>query len=205
VIFQYWDKDKETLPREDLEKHQLKALRETVGTPQDSVLQGAPAGVGITRAEDVGSLADLSRIPFTTKDDLRAAFPYGMLSIPTTDVVRMHASSGTTGVPTVIYLSRQDIARWTDYVARCIYGTGCTKSDVFQNMITYGLFTGGLGFHYGAEEVGMMSSRRGQATPPSSSSSCRISAPRSCTPPRASSCTCSPKWRRRASIPAGSS
>ncbi len=157
MIFQYWDKDKETLPREDLEKHQLKALRETVGNAlKTPFYKERLRGVGITRAEDVGSLADLSRIPFTTKDDLRAAFPYGMLSIPHDDVVRMHASSGTTGVPTVIYLSRQDIARWTDYVARCIYGTGCTKSDVFQNMITYGLFTGGLGFHYGAEEVGMM-------------------------------------------------
>jgi len=157
VTFQYWDKNKECISREDLEAQQLKALKETVGrallTPFYKERLG---GVGITSADDIESVSDISKIPFTTKDDLRAAFPYGMLASPLDEVVRMHASSGTTGIPTVIYLSRQDVARWADYVARCIYGTGCTKSDVFQNMITYGLFTGGLGFHYGAEEVGMM-------------------------------------------------
>jgi phenylacetate-CoA ligase len=71
-------------------------------------------------------------------------------------VVRLHASSGTTGIPTTIYFSREDLKRWSGYVARCIYGTGCTKYDIFQNMITYGLFTGGLGFHSGGEEVGML-------------------------------------------------
>jgi len=157
VIYQYWDKNMETLSREDLEKHQLKALQETVArallTPFYKERLG---GVGIKSPEDIRSLSDLSKIPYTTKDDLRAAFPYGMLAVPLDDVVRLHASSGTTGTPTVIYLTKKDIARWADFMARCIYSTGCTKSDVFQNMITYGLFTGGLGFHYGAEEVGML-------------------------------------------------
>ncbi len=155
--FQYWDKEMECLPREDLEIHQLKALKEVVGRAlQTPFYKERLGGVGITRAEDISSLADLSKIPFTTKSDLRAAYPYGMLAVPRNDVVRMHASSGTTGTPTVIYLNKKDIGQWATYVARCIYSTGCDRSDVFQNMITYGLFTGGLGFHYGAEEVGMM-------------------------------------------------
>jgi phenylacetate-CoA ligase len=101
-------------------------------------------------------LKDLNKIPFTTKNDLRDGFPCGFLAVPQDEVVRLHSSSGTTGIPTVIYFSRDDIKRWADYMARCIYSTGCDKSDVFQNMITYGLFTGGLGFHQGGEEVGML-------------------------------------------------
>jgi phenylacetate-CoA ligase len=112
--------------------------------------------VGINGSEDIKGLDDLKRIPFTTKNDLRDGFPYGFLSIPKEDVVRLHASSGTTGTPTTIYYSKDDLSRWAGYVARCIFGTGCNHGDVFQNMITYGLFTGGLGFHAGAEEVGMM-------------------------------------------------
>ncbi len=145
------------MPREQLEAHQLSALRETVGrallTP---FYRQRLQAVGIQSAEDIRSLDDLQQIPFTTKDDLRTAFPYGMLASPQKEVVRMHASSGTTGIPTVIYLNKDDLANWTDFVARSIYATGCTEDDVFQNMITYGLFTGGLGLHYGAEEVGMM-------------------------------------------------
>ncbi len=155
--FQYWDEKRECIPRAQLEGQQLKALKETVGrallTPFYKERLGS---VGIRSADDITSLSDIQKIPFTTKDDLRAAFPYGMLASPLEDVVRLHASSGTTGIPTVIYLTKEDVGRWADYVARCVYSTGCTKADVFQNMITYGLFTGGLGLHYGAEEVGMM-------------------------------------------------
>jgi len=114
------------------------------------------AASGIQRADDIKTLEDLKRIPFTTKNDLRDGFPYGFLSIPREEVVRLHASSGTTGIPTTIYFNRNDIKNWTNNMARCIYGTGCTNSDVFQNMITYGLFTGGLGLHQGGEEVGML-------------------------------------------------
>jgi phenylacetate-CoA ligase len=106
--------------------------------------------------DDIKTLDDLRRIPYTTKHDLRSGFPYGFLSVPKEDVIRLHASSGTTGTPTTVYFTREDIKNWTGFVARCIYGTGCTKTDVFQNMITYGLFTGGLGFHSGGEEVGML-------------------------------------------------
>ncbi|QQO08336.1 phenylacetate--CoA ligase family protein [Breznakiella homolactica] len=155
--FQYWNRRMETLPRDELEDYQLEALRVMVEralrTPFYSrELQKA----GITGGASIKSLDDIRRIPFTTKHELREAYPYGMLSIPKEDIVRLHASSGTTGVPTTIYLSGEDIKRWTSFVARSIYATGCDKTDVFQNMITYGLFTGGLGFHYGAEEVGML-------------------------------------------------
>jgi phenylacetate-CoA ligase len=155
--YQYWSPEMETLPRPELEALQLAKLRETVGFALRTAFYQERLGkAGITDPGDIKSLADLRRIPYTTKQDLRDGFPYGFLSIPREEVIRLHASSGTTGVPTTIYFSREDIRRWTDNVARCIYGTGCTRADVFQNMITYGLFTGGLGFHAGGEEVGML-------------------------------------------------
>jgi phenylacetate-CoA ligase len=155
--YQYRDEKTECMPRHDLEALQLQRLRRTV----DNALR-APfyrerlSAAGIKDSSAIKSLDDLKRIPFTSKKDLRDGFPWGFLGIPKEDVIRLHASSGTTGIPTTIYLNRGDLARWADYVARCIYGTGCDRSDVFQNMITYGLFTGGLGFHAGAEEVGML-------------------------------------------------
>jgi phenylacetate-CoA ligase len=155
--YQYWSPELETMPRPDIEALQLAKLRELVGWAlRTGFYRERLAGAGIREAGDIGSLADLRRIPFTTKQDLREGFPYGFLSVPREEVVRLHASSGTTGIPTTIYFNRDDIRRWTDNVARCIYGTGCDRTDVFQNMISYGLFTGGLGFHAGGEEVGML-------------------------------------------------
>jgi phenylacetate-CoA ligase len=157
VAARFWDESVETMSRPEIERRQLEALRAAVAqalkTPfYRPVLQG----VGIAGPSDIRSLADLRRIPFTTKDHLRQAFPFGMLAADRRDVVRMHASSGTTGVPTVIYLTAKDLERWTDYVARSLTATGADSGDVMQNMMTYGLFTGGLGLHYGAERVGMM-------------------------------------------------
>jgi phenylacetate-CoA ligase len=155
--YQYWNPEIEKMPRPELEALQLTKFKTEIGhalrTPfyKDRLVKA-----GIKSEEDIKSLDDLRRIPFTTKHDLREGFPYGFLSIPRDDVIRLHASSGTTGIPTTIYFNQGDIKRWAGYVARCIYGTGCTKSDVFHNMITYGLFTGGHGFHAGGEEVGMM-------------------------------------------------
>jgi phenylacetate-CoA ligase len=157
MTFQYWNKETETMSRGDLEAMQLDKLKKVVAhclrTPfyQKRLLEA-----GIQSPGDITTLHDLRRIPFTTKQDLRDGFPYGFLSIPREEVVRLHASSGTTGIPTTIYFSRDDIKRWAGYMARSIYGSGCTRADVFQNMISYGLFTGGLGFHYGGEEVGML-------------------------------------------------
>jgi phenylacetate-CoA ligase len=157
MTYQYWNEKMETLPRPELEAYQLEKLRETVGYAlRTPFYKDRLAKAGIYSPDDIKSLTDLRRVPYTTKHDLREGFPYGFLGIPREEVVRLHASSGTTGTPTTIYFSKGDIVRWTDNVARCIYGTGCTRDDVFQNMITYGLFTGGLGFHAGGEEVGMM-------------------------------------------------
>jgi phenylacetate-CoA ligase len=155
--YQYWHKEMETLPRPELEAFQLKQLKTMVDRAlRTPFYRERLPGAGIKAADDLKTLDDLRRIPFTTKQDLREGFPYGFLSVPREEVIRLHASSGTTGTPTTIYFNRDDISRWTGFVARCIYGTGCDKTDVFQNMITYGLFTGGLGFHAGGEEVGML-------------------------------------------------
>jgi phenylacetate-CoA ligase len=99
---------------------------------------------------------EFRRLPFTTKDDLRTAYPYGLLAEPLEKVVRLHASSGTTGIPTVIYHTREDLDNWAEIVCRSLVAAGATASDVFQNMMSYGLFTGGFGLHYGAERLGML-------------------------------------------------
>ncbi|MCL2066043.1 MAG: phenylacetate--CoA ligase [Treponema sp.] len=155
--FQYWHPQTEKMPRSELEALQLQKLKEEVGYAlRTTFYKKRLEGAGINTPDDIKTLGDLDKIPFTTKHDLREGFPWGFLSAQKEEVIRLHASSGTTGVPTTIYLSGDDVRRWSGYVARCIFATGCNKSDVFQNMITYGLFTGGLGFHYGGEEVGMM-------------------------------------------------
>ncbi|MDY0275257.1 MAG: phenylacetate--CoA ligase [Desulfomicrobium sp.] len=104
----------------------------------------------------IQSLDDLTRLPFTTKDDLRQAYPNRMLTRPVTDMVRLHASSGTTGSATVIYYTQNDLDCWADLVARCMHMVGMRADDTFQNMSGYGLFTGGLGIHYGAERLGCL-------------------------------------------------
>ncbi|MDR0390246.1 MAG: AMP-binding protein, partial [Spirochaetaceae bacterium] len=155
--YQYWNPDAEKLSRDELKDLQLSRLRETITYAlRTPFYKERLSRAGIQSPLDIKSLDDLRRIPFTTKHDLRDGFPYGFLSVPRKDVVRLHASSGTTGTPTTIYYTKDDLERWTNLVARCIYSTGCNNTDVFQNMITYGLFTGGLGFHQGGEKVGML-------------------------------------------------
>ena len=105
---------------------------------------------------DIRSLEDVRRLPFTTKDDLRRAYPTKMLTMPVGDMVRLHASSGTTGSATVIYYTRRDLETWADLVARCMHMVGIRPGDTFQNIAGYGLFTGGLGIHYGAERLGCL-------------------------------------------------
>ena len=152
----YWEKDIETMPREKLEAVQLERLKESLRRAGQSPHYSRvfrekgfdPAGVR--------SLADAKNIPLTTKDDLRENWPYGFLAVSRDELVRMHSSSGTTGRATVIFHTANDVKEWTNLVARCMYMTGVRKSDVFQNMMTYGLFTGGLGFHYGAERIGCL-------------------------------------------------
>lgn len=152
----YWNKEIETADRATIEKIQLERLGKTVSCALRSPFyKRLLCEAGISSGDNIKSLDDLRRIPFTTKDDLRKSFPKGMMSVDMEEVVRIHSSSGTTGIPTVIYFSMEDIKNWADLVARCIFSTGATSKDIFQNMMTYGLFTGGLGLHYGAEAVGM--------------------------------------------------
>ena len=153
----YQDQEIERLDREALQALQLLRLKKTVATALTTPFyKERLKGVGITCAADIKCLDDIQKIPYTTKDDLREAYPYGLLSVDKDEVVRMHASSGTTGTPTVIYHTQNDLDNWTNMTVRSLRATGCHKGDVFQNMMTYGLFTGGIGLHYGAEKLGML-------------------------------------------------
>jgi phenylacetate-CoA ligase len=153
----YWNPEIETLPPEKLEKLQLQGLQFTVAQAlKTPFYKKRLAEAGLKSAEDIRSLSDLAKLPFTTKDDLRQGFPDAFLAVDKREVIRLHVSSGTTGMPTVVYHTRRDIDKWTELCARSIAAAGAGKSDVFQNTMTYGLFTGGLGLHYGAEAVGML-------------------------------------------------
>lgn len=145
----------ETMPREDLEAIILRRLRATL----DRVYANVPfyskkfKENNIT-PNDIQSLEDIKRIPFTTKEDLRNNYPFGMFSVPMDNVVRIHASSGTTGQPTVVGYTARDISTWADLMARSLAAGGATRGDIIHNAYGYGLFTGGLGIHYGAEKLG---------------------------------------------------
>ncbi len=153
----YWNRKVETADPSERAQSRLADLRATIDRALGTDFYARRLGeAGISSGDDIKSLDDLKRIPYTTKDDLRSAYPYGLLAVELDDVVRVHVSSGTTGVPTVIYHSAEDIDNWTELAARSVTATGADRRDVFQNMMTYGLFTGGLGLHYGAERVGMM-------------------------------------------------
>ena len=152
----FWEKDIETIDRDQLHKLQLERLQTTVeSASRSSCYRKLFKRKGIF-PEDIKTLEDLAKLPLTTKDDLREEWPYGFLAVSKDEIVRMHSSSGTTGRATVIFHTRKDIDSWTDQLARCMYMAGMRKSDVFQNMMTYALFTGGLGFHYGAECLGAL-------------------------------------------------
>ena len=158
----YWDKLIETMDRESLERLQCERLMMTLEHAQRAPFYAAVYGKNGVRG--LSSLGELCRLPFTTKADLRDGFPYGFLAVPLERIVRLHSSSGTTGNPTVIYHTDKDIETWGSLVARCMYAAGMRRSDVFQNMMGYGLFTGGLGFHYGAEKLGAMTIPIGTGT-----------------------------------------
>ena len=152
----YWEKDIETLPREKLEAVQLERLKSTLQRAAKSPHYSSVfKEKGIDPAK-LNSVRDVKNIPLTTKEDLRASWPYGLLTVSKDELVRMHSSSGTTGRATVIFHTMKDVQEWANLVSRCMYMTGVRKGDVFQNMMTYGLFTGGLGFHYGAEKIGAL-------------------------------------------------
>src|SRR5215471_1253813 len=143
----------ETLDREDIERVQISRLREGVERAAKVSFYRERIEPNITPAS-IRSLEDLTRLPFTTKSDLRDNYPFGLLAVPMKDVIRIHASSGTTGKPTVVAYTRKDIELWSELMARSYAAAGVTADDIIHNAYGYGLFTGGLGFHYGAECLG---------------------------------------------------
>jgi len=145
----------EVLERERLEELKLQRLRETVDRLYEKVpfYRKKLDEVGF-RPGDIRELSDLQKLPFTTKDDLREHYPFGLFAVPMRDIVRIHASSGTTGKPTVVGYTANDIRVWADLVARTIVAAGGTPDDIVHVAYGYGLFTGGLGLHYGAEMLG---------------------------------------------------
>jgi phenylacetate-CoA ligase len=141
--------------RADLERVQLERLRAVVARAAERVpfYREALRGAGAAPA-DIRAREDLRRLPFTTKDDFRATYPFGLLAVPLEDVVRLHASSGTTGKPSVVAYTRRDLDTWSELMERTLRAGGVGRGDIVQNAYGYGLFTGGLGFHYGAERIG---------------------------------------------------
>jgi len=150
-----WDPLYECMPREDLEQLQLERLQATVNRVYKSVTcykkKFDEAGIV---PEDIRSLDDLEKLPFTTKEDLRQNYPYGMFAVPLREVVRIHSSSGTTGKPTVVGYTKNDIRMWSNLVARFMTAAGVTRDDVVQIAFGYGMFTGAFGLHYGSETIG---------------------------------------------------
>ncbi len=141
----------ERLSREEIESLQLIRLRKVIEEAKKSPFYSRKLK-GI-EPEDIKELSEVSKLPFTTKEDLREHYPLGFLTRPVSEMVRLHASSGTTGAPTAILYTENDLNTWAELMARCLYMVGVRKEDVFQNMSGYGLFTGGLGIHYGAERL----------------------------------------------------
>jgi phenylacetate-CoA ligase len=145
----------DTLPRPDLERLQLERLRATIRRVTESVpfYREKLRAAGIA-ADDIRSVADLRLLPFTTKQDLRDHYPFGLFAVPMADVARIHASSGTTGKMTVVGYTLRDIDTWAEICARSLQCAGVQRGDIVHNAYGYGLFTGGLGVHYGAERLG---------------------------------------------------
>lgn len=150
-----YNEEYETLPREALEAVQLKRLKQVVSRVYNCVgfYKKSFDRAGVT-PDDLKTLDDLKRFPFTTKQDLRDNYPFGLFAVPMSSVVRLHASSGTTGRSTVVGYTKRDIDTWAELIARCLVAAGITKNDIIHNAYGYGLFTGALGVHYGAEKLG---------------------------------------------------
>jgi phenylacetate-CoA ligase len=151
----YWNEKIETLPTEEIRKQQLQKLKEQVKHcyNNSSFYKKKFDNAGL-KPEDIHSLDDLQKIPFTVKNDLRDNYPFGMVAVKSDEIVEIHASSGTTGNPIISAYTRSDMDMWQELIARSIYTTGGRRQDVIHIAYGYGLFTGGLGFHYGAQKVG---------------------------------------------------
>ena len=154
---QYWEEEIEIMSREKLQELQLQRLKKTINIAANSPYYKEVFSKNGITGDSIQSLDDIRKIPFTTKSDMRANYPFGLVAGDMKrDGVRIHSSSGTTGNPTVIVHSQHDLDSWANLVARCLYMVGIRKTDVFQNSSGYGMFTGGLGFQYGAERLGCL-------------------------------------------------
>lgn len=153
----YWEKEIEILERKGLERLQLERLATTLGHAAKSPYYRRIPEIGRFAQSGMKAIEQIRELPFTSKDDLRNNFPWGLLAADKRDVVRLHSSSGTTGNPTVVYHNRHDLDSWANLMARSMYAAGVRDTDIFQNICGYGLFTGGLGFQYGAEKLGCLS------------------------------------------------
>lgn len=153
---EYFNPREEQMTREEIEALQIERLKDTVRRCINAPFYKAKfEEMGLT-PDDIQTLDDVKKLPFTTKQDMREHYPFGLASVPLKDCVRLHSSSGTTGTPTVILHTARDLDQWANAVARCLWMVGCRPDDVFQNSSGYGMFTGGLGFQYGAEKLGML-------------------------------------------------
>src|SRR3989454_6186217 len=155
VVRSYIRDEVETIPPQDMKTLQVERLRAGIERLSKTVpfYREQLRAAGVT-ANSIRSREDLARLPFTTKRDLRDHYPFGLVAVPMKDVIRVHASSGTTGQPTVVAYTRHDIRLWSDLMARTYAAAGVIDEDMVHNAYGYGLFTGGLGFHYGAERLG---------------------------------------------------
>ncbi len=152
----YYQPEIETIKRSELEKLQVERLKKSIDIALHSPFYAKILGEkGITSAS-ISTVEDIRKLPFTTKADLREYYPFGLIATDMKNIVRLHSSSGTTGNPTVIYHSQHDLDQWANRIARCLYMVGVRNTDVFQNTSGYGMFTGGLGFQYGAERLGAL-------------------------------------------------
>ncbi len=153
---EFFDKEHECMTREQIEALQVERLKQTIARcRKNPIYKQRLDEAGIT-ADSITSVADVRKLPFTTKQDLRESYPFGLACVPLKDCVRLHSSSGTTGNPTVILHTQNDLDEWANQVARNLWMVGLRPEDVFQNSSGYGMFTGGLGFQYGAERLGML-------------------------------------------------
>ncbi len=150
-----WNKTKECMSRDELTSLQSARLVKLVDYVYHNVdfYRNKMQAIGLL-PHDIKSIEDIDKLPFTTKDDLRDNYPFGLFAVPQSEIVRIHASSGTTGKATVVGYTRRDIDIWAECVARCLSMAGVTRNDIIQVAYGYGLFTGGLGAHYGAEQIG---------------------------------------------------
>jgi len=153
---EFWDRE-EYMPKKELEELQFKRLKETIRRAYENVefFRKRFKAANIT-PDDIKSFDDFAKIPFTTKEHFAENYPFGLFAVPKSEIVRIHTSSGTSGKPKVVGYTARDVENWANLIARCLYMVGVRKGDVFQNMVNYAFFTGGLGFQLGAEKLGAM-------------------------------------------------